>query len=94
MEKIRFYLSYSDLQLLEPDTATFILQTQRHVFLEIVFEKISHKSIEKQYFEGAVIFQKCPQNIVLIPCPALIDPGFRILKWIENIVKVNNNSAL
>ena len=49
--------------------------------------------VELQNFEVFIILQKCPQEIGLIPGPALFNPCFCISIWVNPITPLEGSSG-
>src|SRR5262245_32212286 len=53
----------------------------------------SHVAVEQHDLESGVVLKEGPEKIQLIPGAPLPDPGGRILKGIEDVVKMNKNAG-
>ena len=75
----------------QPYAAAPVFKAEGEIFLKLFLMELFQKGIEKDDFEAAVVLQKSPQQVALVPRSPFIDPFARVLEGVKDVVEMNQD---
>src|SRR3989442_10414671 len=83
----------SDLFTSKPQAPPRVLQAERHRLTNAVREEKLQVRIEEHHGKCVVVLKEGPQEVRLVPGPALEHPRPRVFERVEDVVHVDVDSA-
>src|SRR4051812_13701424 len=73
----------------EPEAAAGVVKEAGHQALQQPAMEGRQVAVEQGDREGTVVLEERPEQVLLVPGPVFVEPGARILEWVEDVVDMH-----